>query len=179
MTWNRKTGEQQGQQLNQDIVVVQASPKDVLIVFALVEEAAAWLLARGLSQWPRYIPETGRQHIAEHAARGGVFLALRHGQPIGTIQLYHDDYETWGEDEGHALYVHGLVVSRAAAGQGIGGWLLSWAEVQARKAGKDLLRLDCWAENAALVAYYQRAGFTLVRVVGAGRPSALFERRVT
>lgn len=37
--------------------------------------------------------------------------------------------------------------------------MLQWTEHFALEAGKTTIWLDCWAENAALVRYYEQVGF--------------------
>ncbi|MGH2516728.1 MAG: GNAT family N-acetyltransferase, partial [Ktedonobacterales bacterium] len=68
----------------------------------------------------------------------------------------------WTDRPGAALYVHGLMVRRTFAGRDIGRALLRWAEREAARRGKSLLRLDCDAKNPTLRAYYERAGFAHV-----------------
>jgi ribosomal protein S18 acetylase RimI-like enzyme len=61
-----------------------------------------------------------------------------------------------------ALYLHGLRVLRAYAGQGIGRAILRWAEGRVAARGRIYLRLDCMADNAKLRAYYEEARFRYV-----------------
>jgi ribosomal protein S18 acetylase RimI-like enzyme len=88
-----------------------------------------------------------------------VYLAFVHDQPAGTFALFRSDLENWGEQPDDALYLHGLVVRRAAAGQGLGHELLRYAAAIAAGQGKRFLRLDCWAGNEALRRFYTAAGF--------------------
>lgn len=92
------------------------------------------------------------------------------------------DPEFWSADDSpdDALYVHRMVVDRNYAGKHIGKALLDWATNLAIAQGKAWLRLDAWATNTALHNYYERQGFSLVRIVsyehrGSG---ALFQRAV-
>ncbi|WP_432538033.1 GNAT family N-acetyltransferase [Kineococcus arenarius] len=88
---------------------------------------------------------------------------------------------TRSEREGAALYVHGLVIDRALAGQGVGARLLRWVEQRARCAGRPWVRLDCVAGNEQLCGYYVRHGFEAVgsRSFDNGwSPVTLLEKRV-
>jgi ribosomal protein S18 acetylase RimI-like enzyme len=49
-----------------------------------------------------------------------------------------------------AGYVHGLVIDRSQAGEGLDGQLLDWAVGRTRHAGRQFLRLDCAADNERL-----------------------------
>ena len=65
----------------------------------------------------------------------------------------------WGEPSDDAAYVHGLVIDRRHAGEGLGAAALRWAEDKARAAEKPYLRLDHAADNARLARYYRERGF--------------------
>ncbi|MBV2353470.1 GNAT family N-acetyltransferase [Streptomyces sp. J2-1] len=64
--------------------------------------------------------------------------------------------------------------------RGLGGFMLNWASEQAAKTGKSRLRLDAWTNNPRLLRYYERQGYTLVRVVDLEhrQSGALFQRSV-
>jgi GNAT superfamily N-acetyltransferase len=135
-----------------DLVVRRATPDDRRTVLAVLDEAAAWLAARGVVQWPaRFRPEW----IEPGLGSGEVWLAERAGVAVGTFTLQWSD-PLW-PDDGRAGYVHRLAVRRSAGGSG--RWLLDRAADSAREHGRDLLRLDCDAGNPALRRYYESAGF--------------------
>ena len=81
---------------------------------------------------------------------------------VGTVRLLWTDPDFWGDDHTPAVYVHGLMVDRRAAGHGLGTTLLDWAAARGRDAGVDLFRLDCRTTNPAIRAYYERYGFRAV-----------------
>ena len=58
-----------------------------------------------------------------------------------------------------AYYVYTVVSRMRPASRGVGRSLLMWAEGRARTLGVSYLRLDCWADNAHLRAYYEKLGF--------------------
>jgi GNAT superfamily N-acetyltransferase len=136
--------------------VRRARPEDLDQVTSLLEEARAWLHARGIQQWPTTYP---RSLLTTDIAQGEVYLAHVNGEPAGTLTLQWSGETVWEHASQDAAYVHRLVVRRKFAGQGIGLELLRWAEGAAVCAGKHFLRLDCWAGNLALCEYYERAGF--------------------
>jgi len=92
--------------------------------------------------------------------RGELIVARWDGEPAGTLALQTSDVPTWGSDDGRALYVHSLAVSRQFAGQRVGEQLLRWAEAEAvSQKNRNSLRLDCWSGNHALRRYYTNVGF--------------------
>lgn len=161
------------------LLLRRAVPGDLDVVVALVEHAARWLGQRGLDQW-QYPPRVAR--IAHGVDAGEVYLLEEDDQPIATITVdEHADPEFWtpADQPDTALYVHRMVVTRNAAGRGIGAALLDWASQRAQHSGKTWLRLDAWRTNTGLHAYYRSRGFQPIRTVtlphrGSG---ALFQRQ--
>ena len=66
----------------------------------------------------------------------------------------------WAGAEGDsALYVEPFGTSVSVRGRGVGRLLLSRAIQYTKEQGRSLLRLDCFAENPKLPAYYESEGF--------------------
>ena len=150
--------------------------EDVATVAALLDEATIWVGERGYEQWPLPFPH---DEIATAIERGEVYLAEIDGHAVATVTLLWDDPMYWGERPSDAAYVHKLAVSRACAGQRIGGAIVEWADATARRAGRDFLRLDCLADNPAIRTYYEQVGFAhRGDLVVNGRNMSLYERRV-
>ena len=138
--------------------VERARGEDAAAVHALLEEAAAWLTARGIRQWiPGAYPA---ERVPEDIARGDVWgVRGANGALDATLQLQDADPDIWGADDGRALYLHRLTVARRCAGSGLGSRLLEWALGEAGARGRAHLRLDCVASNDFLRRYYAAAGF--------------------
>jgi len=69
----------------EQIIIVQAQPADIDAVLGLLEDAARWLVARGIDQWR---PGSFDRHdFAARIERGEVYLALSGDQPAGTLTL--------------------------------------------------------------------------------------------
>ena len=162
-----------------EIEILRAEPADLDTVVSILEEAAQWIIAKGIEQWPATFPQHWRTRIAESIERREVYLAWLDGQPVGTLALQWSDRMVWGDVPDDAGYVHRLAIRRAFGGKGLGRELLGWAEDMVAVAGKEYLRLDCMAENPALMRYYERAGFVYRgRVEGQGWNASLYEKRV-
>lgn len=139
------------------VEVARAQLADAAEVADILEEARQWLISKGITdqwRWPAP-PEAIAWSIEHHTT----YLAYREGKAIATFILQASDEATWGAVTDEALYLHGLAVRRAFAGQQIGERLLQLAAQIAKAAGKQYLRLDCWAGNEALSRYYERADF--------------------
>jgi ribosomal protein S18 acetylase RimI-like enzyme len=133
-----------------------AGPEDVDEIVDILSEAARWLAARGISQWPDPFP---RDRVASLAEQGDFHLAWLDGETVATLALLWSDSAFWGERPDDAGYVHALAVRGAYAGHGLGGRLLAWAGEQVTRASRTYLRLDCRAENGELRRYYEGNGF--------------------
>jgi GNAT superfamily N-acetyltransferase len=152
----------------------RARPDDAEAVCQLLDEAAVWLSARGVSQWrPGALP---RSVVENGIARGEIFVVRSPAGLVATLQLAESDPKVWGNDEGDALYLHRLCVARSETGKGLGARLLDWASTEVRARGRRQLRLDCVASNDALRRYYARAGFAERGDVEVGVLLARFER---
>lgn len=130
-----------------------AGPGQVADVLMVLDEAAAWLRGRGVTQWPsRFEPSW----VEGAVRRGETWLVTVDGTVSATVTLDLAD-PAWDGAGGDALYVHRLAVRRRWAG--LGAVILDWAAASARRQGRRALRLDCVAPNARLRAYYEAAGF--------------------
>jgi GNAT superfamily N-acetyltransferase len=151
-----------------------ARPEDIDMVLDVLGDAAAWLRARGIDQWPVRFE---RGWVMPAIERGETWLAERDGEVVGSLVVQWEDLMFW---EGYPLdagYLHRLAVRRR--GTGLGARLLRWAEVHSAGAGKRFLRLDCVAGNDQLRAYYERAGYEHVGDVTVGvYTQARYEKRV-
>jgi signal transduction histidine kinase/GNAT superfamily N-acetyltransferase len=143
--------------------VNKATPTQLPLVMGIITEAAAWLVAKGIDQWPSPPNDHWRRRIERHIANGELYLATLNGEAIGTIRLtWSDPY--WPE-ETNAGYVHTLAIRNQAHGLKIGTTLLLWAMDESRRQGKQFLRLDCPLHNQRIRAYYEELGFTFCRSV--------------
>lgn len=147
--------------------ILPAAPGDLPTVVALFDEAIAWLGARGLAgQWGTtscFALPAMQTRLAGWHARGDLFVARLDGELVGALALGSEApaYVTAAAAgcASPTCYVAALVTARRHAGREIGAAPLRWAAAQAGRRGTAALLLDCWADNVALCAYYERAGF--------------------
>jgi GNAT superfamily N-acetyltransferase len=151
-----------------------ARPDETKTVLDVLADAAAWLQARGVEQWPAKFDS---DWVTPAIERGETWLAERDGEVIGTLVVQWDDPIFWAGHPRDAGYLHRLAVRHH--GDGDGARLLRWAEQHTARRGKPFLRLDCVASNDALRAYYERAGYEHVADVTVGPyTQARYEKRV-
>jgi GNAT superfamily N-acetyltransferase len=134
---------------------------------ALRTDAENWLRQIGSDQWSD--PEIGSRAISkwhQHIEDGRTWVLLNEADSVlGTVSRGSADRDFWNEtDEPHtAFYLYKLIISRDAAGDGIGSLVLDWACRVAALEGRRWLRIDCWRTARGLQLYYERLGFTHVR----------------
>jgi GNAT superfamily N-acetyltransferase len=167
--------------------VVPGGPDDAPARLALFDDAVRWLVGRGQTgQWGSE-PWSQRPSAvarAEGWAAGGglrfardVHIGLA-APPAGALVLGdHPPYVP--PPERPEVYVMVLLTASAYRGRGVGAALIGAAEHEARAAGAERLRVDCWAGVPELPAQYERLGFTRVGAFDVdGWPGAILERRL-
>jgi GNAT superfamily N-acetyltransferase len=132
--------------------VRQAIAGDLYVVLAILDEAAEWLITRGIHQWPSPFPQVVVERDFEFNT---VWLASLDGHPVATASILESDPLLWGAAD-NAWYLHRLAIRRHAAGTG--RQLLHWIERQAVQSGITHLRLDC---GVGLQRYYEDAEYRL------------------
>ncbi|MGW5400460.1 GNAT family N-acetyltransferase [Streptomyces sp. NPDC003952] len=170
-----------------DIRIRPGGPADVPAVLAMLDGAVAWMNARGNTEQWGTVPYSqipgGVERVQGYTTENSPFLAEVDGVPVGALVLDTGPSPKMpmiapaGEPE---LYVRLLVTDRRYAGRGIGSALLGRAVEETRRAGVELLRVDCWAGGTGeLVAYYERNGFTRTAPFLSGTwPGQVLARRV-
>ena len=143
-------------------------------MLAVLADAAAWLRARGVDQWP---DRFSTDWVMPAIEAGETWLAEANGEAVGTLVVQWDDPLFWAGYPNDAGYLHRLAVRRHD--DGLGGRLLRWAERHAAAAGKSYLRVDCVASNESLRAYYERAAYEYVGDVTVGEyVQSRYQKRV-
>ncbi|MEU9104949.1 GNAT family N-acetyltransferase [Streptomyces xanthophaeus] len=142
------------------------SPADAPVILDMLDGAVAWMNSRGnTEQWgttPYSQIPGGVARVERYTTDNAPYLAELDGRPVGALVMDTGPSPQMpiapaGEPE---RYVRLLVSDRRYAGRGIGAALLAHAAEETRRAGVDLLRVDCWAGGGGeLVAFYERNGF--------------------
>lgn len=153
-----------------ELRITPAREEDLDEILALFDEAIEWLGARGLSgQWgtrpTSELPQM-QNRFREWIERGSLFVARSDGELVGTVAVGAGvpayAAEVLAPLPGPAFYLEAFATTRRHAGSGIGAQILSWAEEYTTRQGQRYLRLDCWADNPGLCAYYKRAGYRAI-----------------
>jgi GNAT superfamily N-acetyltransferase len=145
------------------LTIANGGPKHAAILLALLDEAIAWLVARGeTGQWGSDAFSARPAGVAQAqrlAAGGGLRIGYLDGEPVAALVVGKAPEYVPVADR-RELYIQLLLTSRHRAGQQLGDRLIERAIAEARQDDCQQLRVDCWAGAPELVAWYERHGFT-------------------
>jgi GNAT superfamily N-acetyltransferase len=139
--------------------VEPATPEHLPAVRAAYADARAIQQAQGGVLWPDF-PDAA---ILAEMAAGHLLRVLDGATLAGVFSVAYEDPAIWGEHErGAHIYLHRIARAATYPGRGLLDAVLAWARAQCRALGRAGLRMDTWASNGVLIAYYERKGFHLV-----------------
>lgn len=148
------------------LTMVQSKPEETEAVAALLVHTAEWLRSRGSSQWNGLLTGEDSHNTAGAILNGDVFVCKSGNDIAGMVILLRQPsewdrrlWESKAYDGDGALYLHRLAISRKYASTGLGNSILKWCKDGIRFEGKDKIRLDCIADNAALNTFYSKNGY--------------------
>ncbi|MDQ2767236.1 MAG: GNAT family N-acetyltransferase [Gemmatimonadota bacterium] len=139
--------------------VEPATTVDLPDIRAAYAHGRAMQREAGSPLWPEF-PDTA---ILAEIASGALHRVVDDGALVGVFSAVHDDAALWGDRERHAhIYLHRIARTSTYPGRGLVDAVLDWAQARGEELGLEGLRMDTWASNDALIAFYAKRGFTLV-----------------
>ena len=145
-----------------NIVIRPGGETDSPLLVELLDEAVAWMVARGQTgQWgdkPVADRVNGYEWVRGLASDSGLRIAELDHIPVGALIVGNAPEYAPAIDRSE-LYINMLVTSRGHAGKQLGSALIEAAIEEGRTADREVLRVDCWAGTPTLVAWYERQGF--------------------
>ncbi|MEL6867507.1 MAG: GNAT family N-acetyltransferase [Bacteroidota bacterium] len=134
-------------------------PSDLPFIRQLFETAIAFQQAGGYPVWRGYDEAILKAEMKKRQH----FKVLIADKIACIFSLCYVDPMVWRErDQADAIYLHRIIVSTAFKGQRLFGKVLEWAIAHNRDMGRPFVRMDTWANNLKLTAYYQSFGFQIV-----------------
>lgn len=161
-----------------------ATPTDLSEIRAVYAHGRKLQRAAHSIVWPGFTDAT----ILAEVEAGNLYRIVIEAGLAGIFSVAYEDGLIWGSlERGAHVYLHRIARAPGVAGGGLVDVVLDWAEAQCARLEREGLRLDTWANNTALIAFYERRGFRLVaeRTLGAdpklaahyhGNTFALLER---
>ena len=139
--------------------VEQATPADLPAIRAAYADGRARQREQGSPLWPEFTDSA----ILAEIASGALYRVVDDSAFVGVFSAVYEDGAIWGERERRAhIYLHRIARASTYPGRGLVDAILAWAQARGEKLGLEGLRMDTWASNDALIAFYGKRGFTLV-----------------
>lgn len=134
----------------------RASIDDAVELTELYHTAYAPLADAGMNFTATY---QDVEHTRSRFDRGEIFVARDHGRIVATIAIRERPATTDGPRH---LYVGKLAVAPGAQRQGLGSYLLEFAEQEAKMRGIHAVKLDTAKPARELIDWYRRRGYDAV-----------------
>lgn len=140
--------------------ITNASAGDLEVIYQLFEEAILFQKKNHYVGWNSY----DREFIQSDIRDGLLFkMVNENGDIVCIFSICYSDALIWREKEkGDAVYLHRLVLNRKFAGGKCFKKVLEWAIAFAEARELNYIRMDTWAENEKIIAYYKSYGFSFV-----------------
>jgi len=140
-------------------IITNASVADLEEIYLLFEEAISFQKRNHYVGWHSY----DKEFIQTDIQNKGLFKVMSGGRITGIFSVCFSDSFIWRDMEtGEALYLHRVVVNQQARVEKLFGNVLNWAIKVAHEKQLKYIRIDTWAENEKIIAYYKSYGFLFV-----------------
>ncbi len=138
-------------------------PGDAPALLSMLDGAISWMVDRGQAmQWgttPASEHAGWRERVGEWETDPGLRIAEIDGRTVGASVIVSAPPPHVPPTKRRETYLLLVISDRDHPQQGIGARLVTHAADDARAAGSEILRVDCWAGAPDLVAWYERQGF--------------------
>ena len=141
--------------------VEPATSADLPTVRAAYAEGRRLQREQGSTVWPEF-PDSA---ILDEITAGRLLRIVDDDDDtvVGVFSVADADPAIWADHErGAHVYLHRFARAADYRGRGLIDAVLAWAHGRCAALGREGVRMDTWASNAALIGYYQRLGFRLL-----------------
>ena len=142
--------------MDKNYQVSNTTIKDLKYSYRLFEEAINYIKKNNYVGWTTYDKNFIKQDIANKLQ----FKITNEGNILCLFSICYTDALIWREmEKGDAVYLHRIVVNPEFKGQKQFDKILSWTKAFAAEKGLKYIRMDTWAANPNIIAYYKSFGF--------------------
>lgn len=142
-----------------DISILHTTQADLPDILRLFEQAMAMQGLDGYKVW-QSIDKTALEKDIENRLQ---YKIVKGGDILCIFSIQHSDPFIWREkDRNDAIYLHRIVTNPDFKGQKQFQKVLDWAQRFARANKLKFVRMDTWADNAKIIAYYTSFGFAFI-----------------
>jgi GNAT superfamily N-acetyltransferase len=147
--------------MNRVHTIENTMPEDLNFVYMLFDQSIVYQAENGYPVWKNYdkdalIRDVENKH--QYKITIDDLIAM-------VFSVCYSDKILWREMERNdSIYLHRIVVNPKFKGQRLFGVILEWAIRHAKNKGLKFIRMDTWADDANIIAYYKGFGFYFVEV---------------
>lgn len=143
------------------IEVLNSQAADIDIIFDFYDMAIAHQKKVFNKHWQGFSRELVQTEIAENRQ----YKILVGGEIACVFAVTFNDKLIWGDRDQDAIYIHRIVTHPDFRGYAFVKEIIKWARQYSLDNGLKYIRMDTWADNEKLLAYYTGCGFEYVGVV--------------
>ncbi|MDI9256804.1 MULTISPECIES: GNAT family N-acetyltransferase [Flavobacterium] len=142
-----------------DYTIQNTTVKDQKAIYALFEQAITYIKRNNYVGWKTY----DKSFINKDIQNQLQFKIVANNQILGVFSICLEDILIWRtREKGDAVYLHRIVVNPKYKGQKQFQKILDWTTNYAHRKGLQYIRMDTWAANPSIIAYYKTFGFAVV-----------------
>ena len=139
--------------------IVHTTHEDEPLIYWLFDQAIHYQQQNGYPAWKGYDKDALQTEIANRMQ----YKIVNGPDILGVFSITYKDPGTWGEwDTGNALFLHRTITHPNFKGRRVFETIRNWAVQFAREQELGYIRMDTWANNPQLIAYYENYGFRVV-----------------
>ncbi|MFW0716542.1 GNAT family N-acetyltransferase [Pedobacter sp. N23S346] len=140
--------------------VINSQQADFDIIFKFYDMAIAHQKKVFNKHWQGFSRELVETEIAENRQ----YKILVDGEVACVFAVTFNDQLIWGDRDNDAIYIHRIVTHPDFRGLSFVKQIVTWAKKYAAENQLKFVRMDTWADNEKLLAYYTSCGFDYVGV---------------
>ena len=139
-----------------DIQIQNSQSNDIDTIFDFYDLAVAHQKKVFNKHWQGFSRELVQTEINEKRQ----YKILDNGQMAAIFAVTFNDPEIWEEKDAQpSIYIHRIVTHPNFRGYGFVNHIIVWAKEYAQNNQIEFVRMDTWADNEKLLAYYTGCGF--------------------
>ncbi len=136
--------------------VVNSSATDINTIFEFYDMAVAHQKKVFNKHWQGFSLALVTQEVEENRQ----YKILVDDKVAAIFAVTFNDPQIWGEkDEQPSIYIHRIATHPDFRGYGFVNKIIDWAKGYAKRNAIAYIRMDTWADNEKLLAYYTGCGF--------------------
>lgn len=138
------------------IAILNSQAEDIDTIFDFYDIAVAYQKKVFNKHWQGF----SRTMVAREIEESRQFKILVNDKVACVFAITFNDPQIWEErDQQPSVYIHRIVSHPDFRGSAFVKNIVDWAKNYASKNKLEYVRMDTWADNAKLLAYYTSFGF--------------------